>query len=69
MRRLPCDVEQLIGSTVALEGVLFWTDCSRVYLSDFSSEDFNMSLETILIIVVIVFLLGGGGWYWGRGRA
>ena len=33
------------------------------------SENFNMSLETILIIVVVVFLLGGGGWYWGRGRA
>ena len=32
------------------------------------SEDFKMSLETILIIVLIVFLLGGGGWYWGRGR-
>jgi len=32
-----------------------------------SSENFNMSLETILIIVVIVFLLGGGGWYWQRG--
>jgi flagellar basal body-associated protein FliL len=31
------------------------------------SEDFKMSLETILIIVLIVFLLGGGGWYW-RGR-
>ena len=30
-------------------------------------EDFNMSLETILIIVVVVLLLGGGGWYW-RGR-
>jgi hypothetical protein len=33
-----------------------------------ASEDFKMSLETILIIVLIVFLLGGGGWYWGRGR-
>jgi hypothetical protein len=32
------------------------------------SEDFKMSLETILIIVLLVFLLGGGGWYWGRGR-
>jgi hypothetical protein len=32
------------------------------------SEDFKMSLETILIIALIVFLLGGGGWYWGRGR-
>jgi len=32
------------------------------------SENFTMSLETILIIVLIVFLLGGGGWYWGRGR-
>ena len=35
----------------------------------FPSENFNMSLETILIIVLVVFLLGGGGWYWGRGRA
>ena len=32
------------------------------------SEDFKMSIETILIIVLVVFLLGGGGWYWGRGR-
>jgi hypothetical protein len=32
------------------------------------SEDFKMSLETILIIVLVVFLFGGGGWYWGRGR-
>jgi hypothetical protein len=32
------------------------------------SENFKMSMETILIIVVVVFLLGGGGWYWGRGR-
>jgi hypothetical protein len=44
------------------------SDCRRLGLSDFNSEDFNMSLETILIIVVIVFLLGGGGWYWQRGR-
>jgi hypothetical protein len=37
-------------------------------LSDFCLENFNMSLETILVIVLIVFLLGGGGWYWQRGR-
>ena len=40
----------------------------RFGLSDFHSENINMSLETILIVVVIVFLLGGGGWYWQRGR-
>jgi hypothetical protein len=32
------------------------------------SEDFNMSIETILVIVLVVFLFGGGGWYWQRGR-
>jgi hypothetical protein len=48
--------------------VLLCSDCRRFGLSDFHSEDINMSLETILIVVVIVFLLGGGGWYWQRGR-
>jgi hypothetical protein len=53
------------------QGAAAFSQCSVQLPQTFKSnpsENFTMSLETILIIALVVFLLGGGGWYWGRGR-